>query len=243
MLLSKPVVFVFCYCSIQTTGKLIKMDIDFDKLSGRDRLHRFYRKCKFFAMNGMVNRIFRCLHDLAKNGLDDNGRPVTINVWVLCKLAAYVREALCPHLKEFCSSSITRWDMMYSIVLLQCVFPSNFDFTWARLCRTLLVNDLNKTPPYDGSMGQVSFIFSSIKEAIDLVAKNDPVALQKKLDSHANSYPISQARDELQWTLLHHAAFHSSTDCMVVLVAEGLSPNVLDSNSRYDNFSLLGYLK
>ena len=185
-------------------------------------------ECKKLAAEKNVDEILaKVCHQLSSK----RENSYDLSCWQIANIfVPFLRLVLCPHFRDIHKlNAIRKWDLEYSFVLINCIFPSNVEITWGRLSKSILVHDLNHTLPYDGSGENcyVNFILKYVREMIDLISTNDFIGVQRKLSSRSLKYSVLQSLDELGWTLLHHAAYHSSIDCMNALISEGLSPNIL----------------
>jgi len=154
-------------------------------LEEKKKLENIREECKKLALEKNADGIFRNLCDQFR-ATQECSRGWSY--WQVAKIfVPYLRLVLCPHLKEIHKiSSIRKWDLHYASVLVHCIFPSNFEITWVRICKSILAHDLNRTQPYNGSSENchVNIILKFVRE----VTMNDFIGLQRKLSTRLLKY-------------------------------------------------------
>lgn len=61
---------------------------------------------------------------------------------------------------------------------------------------------------------------------LENVIHNDKATIIQKINRYRDKISIIDLKDEFGWTLLHHAAFHSSIDVIQILIDHGLGASV-----------------
>lgn len=141
----------------------------------------------------------------------------------LRKIIQMIRILLCPHSSQRSYCQI--WDHHFSTILTSCILPGNHPETWGRIIKTIVHDDLNSTSPYDGSNGVAQHLLELTQRSYTAIASNDRITVQNIIRTTEGKYPLLHVIDELGWNLLHHAAYHSVSSIIEILIAAGLSMN------------------
>jgi hypothetical protein len=155
-----------------------------------------------------------------------------LNIRIVCDIVGMIRKLLCEHSLLTSVSANSNWDVTCARVVAQMLFPGSVSSGLSRRVLELVSSDLNDTVPYDGSNGIFSQLHLDCFECIQACAANSVFTLRRKLHSHSLITNLILLRDDIGWTLLHHASYHSCIDVIRCLISEGLSPNEADYSGK-----------
>ena len=87
------------------------------------------------------------------------------------RLIAILRKDWCEHTCEI--ADIQSWDRLFSEVLLRSVLTNRYPASWERTIKALLIKDLKKTSPFDGSQGPVRALATAVEQLYDAIVQKD----------------------------------------------------------------------
>lgn len=150
----------------------------------------------------------------------------TTSIWQLSSLLSLVRAHLAPS-SGYCydESSAQQWDVMLSTIFKNCIMRNAMNHSWERILSNLMVSDLALGSNWREA-GVVAKLYTIVFPLLIECSVNDDSLGIKRIDAQYDiGCSIINFRDELGWSLLHHAASNKSLRVITYLYENHFSVN------------------
>jgi hypothetical protein len=149
-----------------------------------------------------------------------------LSVWQISSLFRLVRIEIIDK-KDF-GSNVKKWELYFSHILINLIFPSNLSCLWERIISKIIISDSTK-----GNDGFIVKLYEvDLPLTINCAVNDDALGLIRLESNYSKIGSLYKYKDELGWGLIHHASYSNSLKIIDLLIKNNISVNDKSNSSE-----------